>query len=91
MSMMTYRVFDTSINRLYGAFATEEEAMALVQTLVGDNSDDFADDLAVGLDHGDGTFAEPLSGAALLARAAEVLPRDTSARSKDEAAVAIPG
>ena len=71
---MVYRVFDTSINRLFGAFATEEDALALVRTLVGANGDDAADDLALGRERADGSFAAPLSGAALLARAEEVAP-----------------
>ena len=87
---MIYRVFDTSINRLFGAFATEEEAMALVQTLVGDNSDNVAEDLAVGCEPDDGTFVEPLSGQALLARADEVVSASTSGRANTREAIAAP-
>ena len=68
---MTYRVFDTNINKLFGAFETEEEALTLVRALIGDNGDDYADDLAVAYERADGSFGEPLSGAALLARAEE--------------------
>ena len=70
---MVYRLFDTSINRLFGSFDTEEDALALVWTVVGANRDD-ADDLALGCERADGSFAAPLSGATLLARADEVAP-----------------
>ena len=68
---MIYRVFDTSINRLFGAYSTEEEALTLARTLIDDNGDDYADDLAVGCERDDGSFAVPLSGAALIARTQE--------------------
>lgn len=69
---MKYRVFDTSINKLFGAYDTEEEAMTLVRALVGTNDVGYAEDLAVSCEFADGHFSEPLSGAALLARAEEV-------------------
>ena len=69
---MIYRVFDTSINRLFAVYDTEEKALALVRTLIGANGADYADDLAVGCEQADGSFAEPLTGAALLARVEEV-------------------
>ncbi len=69
---MKYRVFDTSINKLFGVYDSEEEAMALVRTLVGSNEDNIANDLAVSCEHDDGSFTEPLSGAALVARAERV-------------------
>jgi len=72
---MKYRVFDTSVNRLFGTFDTEAEAMTLVRTLVGSNEDDWADDLAVSCERPDGSFDEPLSGAALLARAEDVVAK----------------
>jgi len=66
---MIYQVLDTSINKLFGTFQTEEEAMTLVRTLVGTNEGNWADELAVGCELPDGSFQEPLTGAALLERA----------------------
>ena len=68
---MTYRVFDTGINKLFGVFPTEAEAMRLVRVLLSDDAG-YADDLAVSCEADDGSFASPLSGAALIARADEV-------------------
>lgn len=85
---MTYRVFDTSINKLFGAYSTEEEAMTLVRTLVGANDDGYADDLAVGCERDDGSSTEALSGAALLARADEVLAKDDRDRDRSGEVVA---
>ena len=65
--------------------------MALVQTLVGDNSDKIADDLAVGCEQEDGSFTEPLSGAALLARVEMVLSASKSSRARNLEAAAVPG
>jgi len=69
---MIYRVWDTDINRLHGTYDTEEDALALVRTLVTAYGDDYAEDLAVGGERPEGTFTEPLSGADLLAYAERV-------------------
>ncbi|MDQ3043590.1 MAG: hypothetical protein M3R06_00355 [Chloroflexota bacterium] len=78
---MIYRVFDTSINKLFGTFKTEKEAMVLVRTLVGTNEDNWADDLAVGYERADGSFKEPLTGPALLERAEQVVAQRASGSS----------
>jgi hypothetical protein len=65
---MRYRVWDTDINRLFGTYDTESEAFSWVCTLVGRYGEGYADDLAVGCEREDGSFTEPLSGAALLKR-----------------------
>jgi hypothetical protein len=72
---MTYRVFDININKLFGVFPTEAEAMRLVGVLLRDD-EGYADDLAVSCEADDGTFASPLSGAALIARAEAVMAED---------------
>lgn len=64
---MRYRVWDTDIGRLFGSFDNPEEALALVGTLVGTYGIDYAEDLALGCEFDDGSFTEPLSGAALVA------------------------
>ncbi len=79
---MKYRVFDTSINKLFGVYQTEEEAMTLVRTLIGANEDDYADDLAVACEREDGSFSEPLSGVALVARAEQVAKEREQAQSR---------
>ena len=84
---MIYRVFDTSINRLFATYDTEEKALALVRTLVGANGTDYVDDLAVGCEQADGSFAEPLTGAALLARVEDVVARHERAPAKHVEAV----
>lgn len=70
---MTYPLFDTSLGRLMRVFASEEAALVHVRTLLGVNDPDFADDLALGGETDDGRYAEPISGAALVARAEEAV------------------
>jgi len=70
---MTHRVFDTGINKLFGVYETEQDAMTLVRSLVGSNDDDVAHELAVSRERPGGTFDEPLSGAELLHRAEALL------------------
>lgn len=70
---MGYEVFDTDINRLFGTYETEKEAMMLARALITANGEAYAEDLAVGHDRADGTFEGPWTGAALIARADEVL------------------
>lgn len=70
---MSYEVFDTGINRLFGAYDTEKEAMTLARALITANGDEYAEDLAVGHNRADGSFEGPWTGAELIARADEVL------------------
>jgi hypothetical protein len=79
--MMTYRVFDTSINKLFGVFPTEAEAMHLVRVLLSDDAG-YADDLAVSCEADDGSFASPLFGAALIARVDEVAVEQARAKAQ---------
>ena len=67
---MIYRLWDTDIGRLFGVFDTEDEALALVRSMVNTYGANYADDLALGREHGDGSFDEP-SSSALLARLQE--------------------
>lgn len=82
---MIYRVWDTDINRLHGTYDNEADALALVRTLVSAYGNDYATELAVGSEAADGSFTEPLSGAALIARAEEVAAeRDRALSQKAE-------
>lgn len=65
---MRYRVWDTDINRLFGTYDNEAEALSWVRTLVSRYGAGYADELAVGGEREDGSLTEPLSGAALLKR-----------------------
>lgn len=69
---MTYRVFDTSINKLFGAFPTESAAMQQVRALIADDPA-FADELVVSYEREDGSFSLPLSGDLLVSRASAIL------------------
>jgi hypothetical protein len=79
---MKYRLWDTDINRLFGTFETEGEALAFVRILIHDYGKAYADDLALGCERGDGSFTEPLVGAALLARAAPAQMPDSPSSPK---------
>jgi len=88
---MKYRVFDTSINKLFGVYGTEDEAMALVRALIGANGASYADDLALACERDDGSRTEAMAGAALLARADAVFGRDRSRSGGADPADAAPG
>jgi hypothetical protein len=66
---MRYRIWDTEINRLFGAFVNEADALALVRTLINASGEAYANDLAVGCGRPDGTFTGPRSDAALVSDA----------------------
>ncbi len=66
---MKYRLWDTDINRLFGTFDNEDEALVLVRTLIGNYGESYAKDLALGWERQDGSFTAPLTGAALVERA----------------------
>lgn len=87
---MTYTLFDTSIGRLMRVFASEEEALVYVRTLLGVNDPDFADDLALSGETDDGRYAEPISGAALVARAEEVAADRETIEPRPGRAIASP-
>ena len=66
---MRTHLWDTDINRLFGTSDTEAEALACVRALLESYGAAYADDLAMGGERSDGTFAVPLTGAALIERA----------------------
>lgn len=76
---MKYRLWDTDINRLFGTFDNEDEALILVTSLLDSYGDAYAEDLALGCERSDGSFTEPLKGAVLIARAAEAAARRVAA------------
>jgi hypothetical protein len=65
---MTFRLWDTDINRLFGAFDLEGEALSAAKSLIDTDGEAYADDLALGCEWQDGSFAPPLTGPALLRR-----------------------
>ncbi len=79
---MRYRVWDTDINRLFGTYDTEDEALAFVGTLVARYGAAYAEDLAMGCERDDGSFTEPLSGTALLERLDESAARRAHAEAQ---------
>lgn len=69
---MHYEVWDVDINRLFGTFDTEDDALAFVRTLVSRYGRDYAKDLALGCERDDSSVSEPLYGEDLLCRVDEV-------------------
>jgi hypothetical protein len=67
---MHYDLWDVETGNYLGRYATEEEALAVVRALVEQYGDHYADDLNLGMEDDAGNVGEPLSGPALLARAA---------------------
>jgi hypothetical protein len=70
---MKYDLWDVEINRYVGQFEEESEALELVRRQVSHYSAAYADDLELSAVTAEGEALEPLSGAALIARAEEVL------------------
>jgi hypothetical protein len=68
MTVKTYRLWDTDVNRLFGTFDDEAAALELVRTLLNRYGEAYAEDLALGGEQRDGSFGPPLTGAALVAR-----------------------
>jgi hypothetical protein len=69
---MKYRLWDIDINRLFGTFDNEDEALALAGTLISSYGDAYAADLALGCERSDGSFTSPLTGHELIARVQQV-------------------
>lgn len=84
---MKYRVWDTDIGKLFGVYDTEAEALALVRLLAESYGED-VEDLALTCKHGDGSFGEPQSGAALVARAGQVAAEREPAETRTGAVIA---
>lgn len=66
---MTYTLIDTDTGNLIGTYATEQEALTLIQSAIGAHGTEYADPLALGQEDTDGhamviaeghTFAVPL-------------------------------
>ncbi len=74
--MDRYEVMDLPSASLLGCYESEEEALAVVRSLLEVNDPSWVDDLAIGHERADGSAGEPLYGAALLARL-EALPVPT--------------
>src|ERR671918_99793 len=77
---MTFDLWDVETNKYLGQFPDESEALVLVRTLVSNFGAAYADDLELGGITAEGEVLESLSGAALIARADEVL----STRQNDQ-------
>jgi hypothetical protein len=77
---MKFDLWDVETNKYLGHYEDEAEALVLVRTLVSNYGPAFADDLELGGITDEGETLESLSGAALIARADEVL----SARQNDQ-------
>jgi hypothetical protein len=72
---MKFDLWDVETNKYLGHFDDESEALVLVRTLVSNFGPAYADDLEMGGITDEGESLESLSGAALIARADEVLSR----------------
>lgn len=79
---MKYRLWDTDINRLFGTFDNEDEALALVRTMITSYGPTYADDLALGCERADGSFTLPLTGAELVARTQRVAGKRETVTSR---------
>jgi hypothetical protein len=64
---MRYDLWEVESGNCLGRHPTDEEALAVVRALVEHYEPDSADDLNLGGEDEAGRFAEPFSGAALLA------------------------
>lgn len=63
-----YVVVDTDINRVLGAYATQEQALAFVVRILETNGDAYAEELAVGRRTDDDEYTDVVSGSALVTR-----------------------
>lgn len=63
----TYRVWDTDIGKLFGTYDNENAALDFIRILINTYGEGSANDLTLSREYPDGSFAEPLSGPALLA------------------------
>ena len=73
-SVTKFSLWDVETNSYLGRFDDEREALALVRTLVDHYGLSYAERLDLGAISDDGEPQDPRSGAALLARVAEILP-----------------
>jgi len=66
--MASYEVMSAPSATILGRYETEEEDPAMVRGPIAANDLDLAEELAIGWERTDGSFGEPLTGAAPLAR-----------------------
>ena len=69
---MIYNLWDIETGGYFGQFTDEAEALHLVRTLLSHHGADYAESLSLGRVRDDSSFAEPLTGAELAARAEEL-------------------
>src|SRR5262245_60019420 len=65
---MHYDLWDVETGNYFGRLAREDEALAVVQTLLSHCGDRYVDRLSLGAESDDGSWTEPVECAALLAR-----------------------
>ncbi len=70
---MAFDLWDVGTNQFLGHYEHEADALILVRTLVSNFGSAYADDLELGGSTVDGEALESFSGAALIARADDVL------------------
>ena len=66
---MNYELWDVEAGRGLARYGSEDEALALVRSLIERFGVGYADDLELAVEHDDGTTVEMLAGSALVARA----------------------
>lgn len=66
---MIYNLWDIETGSYLGQYTDEAEVLNLVRTLVSHHGGEYAKSLSLGRVRDDGSVAEPLAGAALIARA----------------------
>jgi hypothetical protein len=76
---MHYNLWETDTGNYFSRYENEAEALALVRTPVRHYGIANVDELRLGRVNDDGSLAEPLSGAELIARAREA----TSSQEKE--------
>jgi hypothetical protein len=80
---MTFDLWDVESNKYLGHYDEESEALVLVLNLVTHYGPAYADDLELGAMTAEGQALEPLSGAALIRRAEELVsPRQSDPRRR---------
>lgn len=72
--MMNYELWDVAAGRGLGRYQDEDEALALVRTLLDRYGAAYTDDLELGIEDDDGTAVEMVTGSALAARSRATSP-----------------
>lgn len=71
---MIHELWDVAAGRGLGRYRDEDEALALVRTLLDRYGAAYADDLELGIEDDDGTAVEMVTGSALAARSGAPSP-----------------